>query len=169
MNWPRRSHQVLLVTWHRAAQLGDSQGGGGHCTAPEEPAAPWFVCVVLQSKGPETALQVLEQERQHCKCSSREHRKQQEMVRETHFWSCGWHCHLHGLGPVSSSHLLSCTSHAPTGSAKAICLHHTSYDLVSSGNEPCCLGSLAMVCLSISGFVPPVPHPAPKEEVSSAA
>lgn len=55
------------------------------------------------------------------------------------------------------------------GSAKAICLHHTSYDLVSSGNEPCCLGSLAMVCLSISGFVPPVPHPAPKEEVSSAA
>lgn len=26
--------------------------------------------------------------------------KQQEMITETSFWSCGWHYHPHGLGPI---------------------------------------------------------------------
>lgn len=125
-------HSVLLVTCQRVAQVGDSQDGDGHCTAPEEPAAPWFVCVVLQR------VKMLKQPCRSwsrrgsvaSKCLSHEHRKQQEMVRDTflELWMALPPSWL-GAHLVSSCHLVSCTPMVP-GSARAICFLHTSYDLV---------------------------------------
>lgn len=128
-----------------------------------------LVCGPSESKDPETTLQVLRQEG-HCGFVNPCHMSTESSKRWSERHCCGWHCHPHALGPIlfPSAIFLAVPPMLP-GHARAVCFHHTSHDLVSSGKEPCCLASLAKVCLSISGFVPPVPHPAPKEEVPSAA